>query len=64
MSMMPAVPRLAVMDSIGPWNVCAAVAGPSSEIVSVSTFVTRSGLANRPTSETMTSKAGKIESTA
>jgi hypothetical protein len=29
----PAVPRLAVMDSIGPWNVLAEVAGPSSGTV-------------------------------
>ena len=60
----PAAPRFDVIDSIGPWKVFAAVAGPSCETVSVRTLVTRSGLATRPTSDTITSSAGKIDSTA
>ena len=63
MSMIPAPPRLSVIDSIGPWNVLAADAGPSAETVSVSTFVIRSGSPKSPSSETITSSAGKIDST-
>ena len=60
----PAAPRLEVIDSIGPWNVLAAVDGPSCPIVSVSTRVTRSGSAKSPITDTMTINAGKIDSTA
>ena len=53
-----------MIDSIGAWNVLAADAGPSAETVSVSTFVIRSGSPKSPSSETITSSAGKIDSTA
>ena len=62
--MIPAPPRLLVICSIGAWNVLAADDGPSEATVSVSTFVTRSGSPKSPISETITSSAGKIESTA
>ena len=63
-NMTPAVPRCAVIELIGPWNVFAALSGPSCETVSVSTLVTRAGSANRPTSDTSTSTAGNSDSTA
>jgi hypothetical protein len=64
MNRAPAAPRLEVIDSIGPWNVFAVGSGPSCVTVSVSTRLTPAGLANSPTSDTITSRAGKIASTA
>ena len=64
MAMIPAAPRLEVTDSIGPLNVSTADSGPSAPIMSVRNVVTVYGLANRPTSETITSSAGNSDSTA
>ena len=62
--MIPARALLEVIDSIGSLNVSTADAGPSEPITSVRNFVTVAGSASRPTSETITSRAGKSESTA
>ena len=60
----PAWLPLRVTDSIGPWNVSTADAGPSEPITSVRNVVTVAGSANRPTSATITSSAGNSERTA
>ncbi len=64
MAMIPAVPELAVTDSIGPLNVSTAESGPIAAMVSVRNVVTVCGLATRPARETSTISAGKSESTA
>jgi len=64
MAVMPAAPRFAVSDSIGPLKVSTAESGPSVPMMSVRNFVTVCGEATRPTSDTSTSSAGKSDSTA
>ena len=59
----PAVWRLAVMLSIGPRNVSAAVEGPRSLTMSFSASVVPSGSPNNPTTDTRAMIAGKRAST-
>ena len=62
-SMIPALPLLLVMLSIGPLNVSTADAGPAELTTSVRAFVIRAGSKTSPTIETSAISAGKIEST-
>ena len=62
-SLTPAAPRSAESDSTGPRTVLSAASGPSSVSVSSSRRVIRPGSATRPTSDDITTSAGKIEST-
>ena len=55
----PAVLRLEVIDSIGPWKVSAAVSGPIAVTMSVIELVVRSGSPKRPRIETSAISAGK-----
>ena len=56
------MPRLDVIDSIGPLKVSAADSGPIAVTMSVSELVVRSGSPNRPSSETSAIRAGNSDS--
>jgi hypothetical protein len=60
----PAAPRFAVMLSIGPVSVEAAVPGLNSVTMSVSARVVATGSATRPMIDTSASSAGKRDRSA
>ncbi len=57
----PAVPRLFVRPSIGPWKVCAAEAGPIELTSEVISLVMVCGSPTSPTIATSANSAGKID---